>query len=135
LRRLNVYSILCKIPRHATGGDDDACRVLQLLQSKIRLNCVGVTSQSLIFRDHTLCKIPTPTHATGGDDDAYVLQRYCEDPPQFRRTLEYSTRIRSWISESRISYTKTNTGGGSGWRSPPPENANEELYRPDTPAR
>ena len=64
---------LCKIPRHATGGDDDACRVLQLLRIKIRLNFVGVTSQSLIFRDHTLCKIPR--HATGGDDDAYrVLQ-------------------------------------------------------------
>jgi hypothetical protein len=86
----------CVIPRHATGSDDDACRVLQLLRSKIHLKFVGVTSQSLIFRDHTLCKIPR--HATGGDDDAYrVLQLL-----RSKIRLKYSTRIRSWISESSM---------------------------------
>jgi hypothetical protein len=48
LRRLDVYSILCKILRHATGGDDDAYRVLQLMRSKIRLNFVS----DLGFQNH-----------------------------------------------------------------------------------
>jgi hypothetical protein len=72
----------------------------------------------------TLCKIPR--NATGGDDDAYrVLQSYCEvrsasisyDPRRYE--YEYSTRIRSWISESRISDTITNIGGVRGGEAPP----------------
>ena len=119
MRRLDVYSILCKIPRHATGGDDDACRVLQLLRSKIRLNFVGVTSQSLIFRDHTLCKIPR--HATGGDDDAYrVLQLL-----RSKIRLNFVSDLGFQNDEYQI--LKQILGGDSGWRSPP-DNANGELH-------
>ena len=71
------------------------------------------------------------TRGAGGDDAYCVLQlMHSKIRLNFvgpsRYEYEYSTRVRSWISESKISDTRTNTGGGFGGsftqpaRSPPP---------------
>jgi hypothetical protein len=115
---------------HAMG----AYRVLQLLRSKIRLNFVGVTSQSLIFRDHTLTLCKIPRHATGGNDDAYrVLQLLRSKirlnfvgPSQVLIRVHYSYPILDFRITNIIYYNKYWGGFGGAkpprereWRAPP----------------